>query len=161
MRCPYCSDEQTKVVDSRLARDGVEIRRRRECLECGRRFTTRERLEEVLPKIVKRDERREEYDRRKLLVSMEKACAKRPVSIDALERMADRLEKRLQESGEAELGSRLVGSWILEQLAAVDVMAAARFASVFESFESADDYVAFFDAMEQLRRGSSGPERAS
>ncbi|MEB2325123.1 MAG: ATP cone domain-containing protein, partial [Sorangiineae bacterium] len=105
MRCPYCGDDANRVVDSRLGRDEAEIRRRRECLECGRRFTTRERVEDVLPKLVKRDERREDFDRRKLLASVEKACAKRPVSIDALERLADRIEKRLQETGRAEVAS--------------------------------------------------------
>jgi transcriptional repressor NrdR len=131
-------------VDSRLGRDEAEIRRRRECLECGRRFTTRERVEEVLPKIVKRDERREDFDRRKLLVSIEKACAKRPVSIDALERLADRIEKRLQETGQTELSSERIGEWVLEELVAVDLMSAARFASVFRGFETASDYVEFF-----------------
>lgn len=146
MRCPYCGDDSNRVVDSRLGRDEAEIRRRRECLECGRRFTTRERVEDVLPKLVKRDERREDFDRRKLLASVEKACAKRPVSIDALERLADRIEKRLQETGQAEVASERVGEWTLEELCGVDLMSAARFASVFRGFESAEDYVDFFAA---------------
>ena len=146
MRCPYCGDDSNRVVDSRLGRDEAEIRRRRECLECGRRFTTRERVEDVLPKLVKRDERREDFDRRKLLASVEKACAKRPVSIDALERLADRIEKRLQETGQAEVASERVGEWTLEELCGVDLMSAARFASVFRGFDSADDYVDFFAA---------------
>lgn len=146
MRCPYCGDDSNRVVDSRLGRDEAEIRRRRECLECGRRFTTRERVEDVLPKLVKRDERREDFDRRKLLGSVEKACAKRPVSIDALERLADRIEKRLQETGQAEVASERVGEWTLEELCTVDLMSAARFASVFRGFDSADDYVDFFAA---------------
>lgn len=151
MRCPFCGDDANRVVDSRLGRDEAEIRRRRECLECGRRFTTRERVEDVLPKIVKRDERREDFDRRKLLVSIEKACAKRPVPIDALERLCDRIEKRLQESGGSEVPSERVGEWALEELIGVDTMAAARFASVFRAFESAADYVAFFAAAEARR----------
>jgi len=146
MRCPYCGDDSNRVVDSRLGRDEAEIRRRRECLECGRRFTTRERVEDVLPKLVKRDERREDFDRRKLLASVEKACAKRPVSIDALERLADRIEKRLQETGQAEVASERVGEWTLDELCGVDLMSAARFASVFRGFDSADDYVEFFAA---------------
>jgi transcriptional repressor NrdR len=146
MRCPYCGDDSNRVVDSRLGRDEAEIRRRRECLECGRRFTTRERVEDVLPKLVKRDERREDFDRRKLLASVEKACAKRPVPIDALERLADRIEKRLQETGQAEVPSERVGEWTLEELCGVDLMSAARFASVFRGFDSADDYVDFFAA---------------
>lgn len=144
MRCPYCADDVNRVVDSRLGRDDTEIRRRRECLECGRRFTTRERVEDVLPKLVKRDERREDFDRRKLLASTEKACAKRPVSIDALERLCDRIEKRMQEAGQTELTSAAIGAWVLEELIQIDIMAAARFASVFRSFESAEDYAEFF-----------------
>ncbi|MDJ0867479.1 MAG: transcriptional regulator NrdR [Myxococcota bacterium] len=163
MRCPYCGDTANRVVDSRLGREETEIRRRRECQECGRRFTTRERVEEVLPKVVKRDERREEYDRRKLLASIEKACAKRPVSVDALERLADRVEKRLQESGETELRSREMGEWVLEELCGVDAMAAARFASVFRGFQSAGDYVAFFSSLDaHLAATESGePEPAA
>ncbi len=148
MRCPFCGDTTNRVMDSRLARDETEIRRRRECQECGRRFTTRERLEAMLPKVVKRDERREEWSRAKLLTSLEKACAKRPVSIDALERLADRLEKRTQEFGETEVSSRQLGEWILEELGGVDAMAGARFASVFRRFESLSDYRAFFEALE-------------
>ena len=143
------------MVDSRLGRDEAEIRRRRECLECGRRFTTRERVEDVLPKIVKRDERREDFDRRKLLASVERACVKRPVSIDALERLADRVEKRLQETGQTEVASEQMGEWILTDLAAVDLLSAARFASVFRSFESADDYVAFFQSARAHRYGAA------
>jgi transcriptional repressor NrdR len=148
VRCPYCGDDSNRVVDSRLGRDEAEIRRRRECLECGRRFTTRERVEDVLPKIVKRDERREDFDRRKLLASIEKACAKRPVSIDALERLCDRVEKRLQEGGATEVPSERVGEWVLEELCGVDLMSAARFASVFRGFERAADYVEFFATAE-------------
>ena len=146
MRCPYCGDDANRVVDSRLGRDETEIRRRRECLECARRFTTRERVEDVLPRLVKRDERREDFDRRKLLASIEKACAKRPVSIDALERLCDRIEKRMQEAGQTELASAAVGAWVLEELIQIDIMAAARFASVFRGFENAEDYVEFFAA---------------
>jgi len=100
VRCPYCSDETNRVIDSRLGREGAEIRRRRECLECGRRFTTRERVEEVLPKVVKRDERREEFSREKLLSGVRRACDKRPVSADDLERLVDRVERVVQERGE-------------------------------------------------------------
>lgn len=144
MRCPYCTDDSNRVIDSRLSRDDTEIRRRRECQECGKRFTTRERVEDVLPRIVKRDERREDFDRRKLLASLEKACAKRPVSVEALERLADRVEKRLQESGESEVRSDRLGEWVLDDLVQIDTLAAARFASVFQDFQNAEDYAAFF-----------------
>lgn len=144
MRCPYCADEANRVIDSRLGKDGLEIRRRRECLECGRRFTTRERVEEVLPKVVKRDERREDFDRAKLLAGIQRACEKRPISVLAIERLLDRIEKRLQESGEREVPSRYLGERVLEELTRVDSMAAARFASVFDAFEKAEDYARFF-----------------
>ena len=147
MRCPFCGHADNKVIDSRLGREGGEIRRRRECLECQRRFTTRERVEEVLPKIVKRDERREEYDRDKLEASVAKACAKRPVESEGLERLVERIERRLQESGAAEISSRFVGEWVLEELVVLDPIAAARFASVFHAFESAEDYARFFASL--------------
>lgn len=152
MRCPYCATEDNRVIDSRLGRDGEEIRRRRECHECERRFTTRERVEYVLPKIIKRDERREEFSRAKLTASLQKACAKRPVSVDAIGRIADRVERRLQDSGESELTSRQVGDRVMEELVALDAMAAVRFASVYQRFDSAEDYDAFFAKLEVLRR---------
>ncbi len=156
MRCPYCSDEANRVIDSRLGRDGNEIRRRRECLECGRRFTTRERIDEVLPKIVKRDERREGFQRIKLLHAVEKACEKRPVSADALERLVDRVERTVQEFGEKEVSSALIGEWMMEELITLDTLAAARFASVFRNFQGAKDYEAFFNSARVAKRDSDG-----
>ena len=137
------------MIDSRLGRDGSEIRRRRECLECGRRFTTRERVEEVLPKVVKRDERREEFWRDKILVAVRKACEKRPVSADALDRLVDRVERSAQELGEKEISTRAIGERVLAELVELDTLAAARFASVFRNFENADDYAAFFHDLEK------------
>jgi transcriptional repressor NrdR len=135
------------VIDSRLGRDGAEIRRRRECVECNRRFTTRERVDEVLPKIVKRDERREPFSREKLLTALEKACHKRPVSADALERAVDRVERTLQELGEKEVTSQYVGGRVMEELVELDALAAARFASVFHNFQGPEDYEAFFESL--------------
>ncbi len=148
MRCPNCGDDGNRVVDTRLARDGEEIRRRRECDECGRRFTTRERLERTMPRVIKRDERREDFDRRKLLTSIEAACVKRPVSADAVERALDRIEKGIQESGEKEVMSADVGERTMRELVALDHLAAVRFASVFRSFQSGEDYTAFFQDLE-------------
>jgi transcriptional repressor NrdR len=158
VRCPYCGTEDNRVIDSRLGRDGEEIRRRRECLECERRFTTRERVEYVLPKIIKRDERREEFSREKLTASLQKACAKRPVSVDAIGRIADRVERRLQDTGESELTSRQVGDRVMEELVALDPMAAVRFASVYQRFDGPDDYEAFFAKLEVLRRRTPSDE---
>jgi transcriptional repressor NrdR len=144
MRCPFCGDETNKVIDSRLARDGEEIRRRRECLECGQRFTTRERHESFMPRIIKQDARREEYSRAKLLGSIERACTKRPVSAEAIDRLVARVERHLQEQGEGEVASSRVGERILAELVELDPIAAVRFASVFLDFESAGDYADFF-----------------
>jgi transcriptional repressor NrdR len=143
VRCPSCGDEANRVIDTRLSRHGEEIRRRRECEECGRRFTTRERIERALPKIIKRDARREDYSRDKLQRGLESACVKRPVSVDDLEQLIDRVERWLQERGDAEVASRDVGERLMDELKALDRLAAIRFASVFQGFESTDDYAAF------------------
>ena len=139
------------MIDSRLGRDGNEIRRRRECIECERRFTTRERVEEVFPKIVKRDERREDYQRQKLLTAVQKACEKRPVSASALDQLVDRVERHVQELGEKEVTSRLVGQRMMEELVGLDHLAAARFASVYLDFQGADDYRRFFESIEHSK----------
>ena len=149
MRCPFCADETNKVVDTRLAREGEEIRRRRECLECGRRFTTRERVEVQIPRLIKRDQRREVYDRQKLLTGIERACQKRPISTERIERIVDRIERRLQELGEKEVPSRYVGEKTMDELTAVDPLAAVRFASVFRDFQNTEEYAAFVEALEE------------
>jgi transcriptional repressor NrdR len=158
VQCPYCGDDGNRVIDSRLARDGSEIRRRRECDECGRRFTTRERVEEVMPRVIKRDERREEYDRRKLLRGIEHACVKRPVSTEAVERLVDRVERGLQEIGEREVTSDYIGRRALEELSAIDVLAAVRFASVFLDFSRPSDYEAFFSQLPEEARSEEREE---
>ncbi len=152
MRCPSCGEPDNRVIDSRLVRDGSEIRRRRECLECGRRFTTRERLDEAFPKLVKKDERREDYDPSKLMASLQKACQKRPVKQEGLERVVDRLEKRMLEQGEKELPTAVLGEWALGELVALDPVAAARFASVFRDFQGPQDYARFFASLARTGR---------
>jgi transcriptional repressor NrdR len=153
MRCPYCSDEGSRVIDSRLAREGDEIRRRRECVECGRRFTTRERVDGVLPKVFKRDERREDFRRDKLIAAIQNACAKRPVSTNAIERLVDRVERGLQELGEKEVPSATIGERVMEELRVLDSLAAARFASVFRDFQTGEDYERFFASIEDSKTG--------
>lgn len=154
MRCPYCADENSRVIDSRLARDGAEIRRRRECVECTRRFTTRERLDDVMPKVAKRDERREDFQREKIVAAVQKACQKRPVSADAIEKLVDRVERYVQELGEKEVASHLVGERVMQELSMTDPLGAARFASVFRDFQNEDDYRRFFETVR------SDPDRA-
>ena len=161
MQCPYCADDGNRVVDSRLARDGAEIRRRRECDECGRRFTTRERVEEVLPRVIKLDERREEYDRHKLLRGVEHACVKRPVSTEAVERLVDRVERALQETGQREVTSEHIGRRALEELSEIDALAAVRFASVFRNFSSPRDYEDFFAEMSATEKIDAEGEDAA
>lgn len=161
MQCPFCTDDGNRVIDSRLARDGSEIRRRRECDECGRRFTTRERIEETIPRIIKHDERREEYDRHKLLRGIEHACVKRPVSTEAVERLVDRVERALHDSGEREVTSEHIGRRVLGELSAIDPLAAVRFASVFRDFSSPSDYEAFFAEIEADSSDAASGEGAA
>lgn len=128
-------------MDSRLARDGEVIRRRRHCAACGRRFTTYERVEEVLPVVVKKDGRREGYDRSKLVAGLKKACEKRPVSTEAIESVADRVERQLQERGEPEVSSQVIGEAVMRELRALDKVAYVRFASVYRSFRDLDEFM--------------------
>ncbi len=145
MKCPFCIELDNKVIDSRLSKDGMVIRRRRECIECGRRFTTYERIEEVLPLVIKKDGRREPFDRMKIIIGLKKACEKRPISITTLEKVAEKIEAGVQESGDKEISSELVGSAIMEELFHLDHVAYVRFASVYRSFKDATQF------MEELR----------
>jgi transcriptional repressor NrdR len=141
MKCPFCRDLENKVIDSRLSKEGDIIRRRRECLRCERRFTTYERVEEMLPMIVKKDGRREVYDRMKVIAGLKKACEKRPVSMEAIELNADRIERMLQERGEKEVSSSVIGESIMRALYDLDKVAYVRFASVYRSFEDVNEFM--------------------
>jgi transcriptional repressor NrdR len=139
MRCPFCSAPEDKVVDTRPSEDEQIIRRRRECASCGKRFTTYERVEELLPTVVKKDSRREPYDRAKLLAGVTKACEKRPVPVDALEKMADSIERSLRETGEKEIASSQLGDAVLKHLRQIDDVAYLRFATVYMHFKDANE----------------------
>ncbi len=141
MKCPFCDKLEDKVIDSRTAREGEVIRRRRECLGCKRRFTTYERIEENLPMVVKKDNRREPFDRAKILAGLKKACEKRPVSIGALGAATDRIEKRIQDRGETEVASRAVGEEVMRALQELDPVAYVRFASVYREFKDIDQFM--------------------
>jgi transcriptional repressor NrdR len=141
LRCPFCRERDNKVVDSRLSREGDAIRRRRVCLACDRRFTTHERVEETLPKVVKKDGRREPFERAKILAGLTKACEKRPVSVEAIERVADRIERLVQETGDGEVASSRVGEAVMEELYHLDKVAYVRFASVYRSFRDLDEFL--------------------
>ncbi|MCP3177842.1 MAG: transcriptional regulator NrdR [Desulfuromonadales bacterium] len=142
MKCPFCSFEDTKVIDSRLGKEGNNIRRRRECIDCGRRFTTYERVEEILPLVVKKDGRREPFDRLKIIAGMQRACEKRPVSIATIEKLVDQLEISLQESGEKEIDASRIGEGVMEALRNVDEVAYVRFASVYRQFKDINEFMA-------------------
>jgi transcriptional repressor NrdR len=141
VKCPFCDKLEDKVIDSRTAREGEVIRRRRECLGCKRRFTTYERIEENLPMVVKKDNRREPFDRAKILAGLKKACEKRPVSIGALGAATDRIEKRVQDLGETEVPSRAVGEEVMRALQELDPVAYVRFASVYREFKDIDQFM--------------------
>jgi transcriptional repressor NrdR len=140
MRCPFCGEREDKVIDSRVSREGDVIRRRRECVACERRFTTYERVEEVLPQVVKKDGRREPFDRLKIMSGLKRACEKRPIATDALERVADGIEARLQEEGRKEVPSREIGEAVMEALRELDAVAYVRFASVYRDFRGVDEF---------------------
>jgi transcriptional repressor NrdR len=130
-----------RVIDSRLSKDGDLIRRRRECSHCQRRFTTYERVEETLPLVIKKDGRRELFDRGKILTGLQKACEKRPISVTVLEKLIERIEQRLQESGEREVLSREIGEQIMLELQNLDEIAYVRFASVYRSFKDVNEFM--------------------
>lgn len=141
MRCLFCHHLENKVVDSRLTKEGRTIRRRRECLGCGRRFTTYEQIEEVLPCIVKKDGRREAFGRHKILQGLKKACEKRAISIDLLESVADRIEKKIQDMGKTEVPSQIVGEEVMRELHVLDQVAYVRFASVYREFQDLGEFM--------------------
>jgi transcriptional repressor NrdR len=141
MRCPYCSSLENKVVDSRLGKEGEAIRRRRECLKCEGRFTTYERVEEMLPLVIKKDGRREPFDRLKILNGLKKACEKRPVGVESLEKTVSDIEKSLQDKGLKEIPSTVIGEEVMERLHKLDEVAYVRFASVYRSFRDINEFM--------------------
>ncbi|HEY5649373.1 MAG TPA: transcriptional regulator NrdR [Nitrospiria bacterium] len=141
MHCAYCDSLDNKVVDSRLSQEGAVIRRRRECITCHRRFTTYERIEETLPMVVKKDGRREQLDRGKVLAGLKKACEKRPISVDTLEVLATKIEKYFQESGTNEIPSQSIGEMVMLELFKLDQVAYVRFASVYREFKDINQFM--------------------
>lgn len=147
MKCPYCTKIDNKVIDSRLSKDGRTIRRRRECLDCCRRFTTYEKLEEVLPMVIKKDGRREPFNSAKIREGIQKACQKRPVSITKIEEFVDNLELYFQELGRKEIESKEVGEKVINNLKEWDEVAYVRFASVYRQFR---DISEFMEELEEI-----------
>src|SRR3954468_7749291 len=140
MKCPYCGHLGDKVVDSRESKEGEVIRRRRECLECGRRFTSYERIDEIPYMVVKKDGRRERFERQKLVGGLLKACEKRPVRVAALEAIADKVESTLQDKPEREISTDDIGSYVMQELKRLDKVAFVRFASVYRNFRDIDEF---------------------
>ena len=156
MHCPFCGHEETKVIDSRLAGDGRQVRRRRECLDCSERFTTFESPELVMPRLVKRDNTREPFDEVKLRNGIIRALEKRPVSSETIEEIVSRIIHRLQTEGEQEVPARIVGEMVMEALQAVDEVAYVRFASVYRSFQ---DVTEFQEEIQRLQEMSGDTSR--
>ncbi len=141
MKCPFCGEVNNKVIDSRLSKDNHVIRRRRECIECSRRFTTYEHIEEIPIMIIKKDGRREEFKRDKVRSGIHMACQKREISMNVIEDFVDSLERDLRETGEKEIASRIVGEKIMTKLNELDEVAYVRFASVYREFKHVNDFV--------------------
>jgi len=151
MKCPYCGHKDDKVLDSRSIREGEGIRRRRECLACGRRFTTYEQIEEMRLMVVKKDERREPFDRSKILKGMVTACEKRPVSVAQLEAAVDEIERALYNRGDKEVRSAEIGDMVIEKLRRLDRVAYVRFASVYRQFEDVTQFKELVDVLDRDR----------
>lgn len=152
MKCPYCSTLDNKVIDSRLSKDGRTIRRRRECLKCERRFTTYERLDELLPMVVKSDGRREPFSRDKIIEGIKKSCQKRPVSVTKIEEFVDSLEVYFQELGKKEIDSKEIGERVIQSLKDWDEVAYVRFASVYRQFKDINEFMAELEDILKARK---------
>ncbi|MFQ5587163.1 MAG: transcriptional regulator NrdR [Thermodesulfobacteriota bacterium] len=153
MKCPYCSHLEDKVIDSRLSQDGDVTRRRRECIQCGKRYTTYERVEESTPLVIKKDGSREPFDRTKILNGILKACEKRPVGIEAIESAVDRLERSFLDAGEREVGSSVIGEAIMEELKGLDEVAYVRFASVYREFRDINEFMSELKDLLDIKKG--------
>ena len=156
MRCPFCGGMDTRVIDSRLAGEGSQVRRRRECTGCGDRFTTYEAAELLMPHIVKTDGTREPFDEQKLLTGVLRALEKRPVDTESVDAAISHIQHRLQSCGEREIPSRQLGEWVMEELRSLDQVAYVRFASVYRSFQEVSE---FRDEIERLEKGPTPEEQ--
>lgn len=151
MKCPFCAELDNKVIDSRLSKDGLSIRRRRECLDCQRRFTTYERVEEVQPLVIKKDGRREPFDRDKIRTGLLKATQKRPISVELIDGFIDQMEREFQETNQKEIIASDIGEMVMKKLHELDEVAYVRFASVYRQFKDLDDFVRELKELLQAR----------
>lgn len=155
MKCPLCGKAESRVIDSRACRDGSAIRRRRECLACEGRFTTYEFVEKVLPVVIKKDGRREPFDRAKILTGIKKACEKRPISIDTIESIVESIEQACQNSYGREIPSSVIGEKIMEELQKLDGVAYVRFASVYREFRDVSEFLKELKTFMSTNKASS------
>jgi transcriptional repressor NrdR len=160
MKCPVCGHIDDRVIDSRLGKENTVIRRRRECLQCNKRFTTYERIEDVLPLVIKKDERREPFDRRKIIEGMRRACQKRPIRTEDIEAVAESIEQELMESPEKEIESSKIGRRVMNALQDMDHVAYVRFASVYRSFATIEEFIKEIDELQASKedRDEQRPE---
>ena len=158
MRCPFCEFHDSKVVDSRAAEEGNSIRRRRECLQCAKRFTTYEMVEDLPLRVIKKDGRRMAFDRSKILNGLMKACEKRPIALDVLEETADKVEKELRNSMEREIPSRVIGEVLMKYLKNLDHVAYVRFASVYREFTDIDNFMQELEALKDNTSNKAKPD---
>lgn len=147
MKCPFCGELKDRVVDSRESRDGLAVRRRRECLSCGRRFTSYEEIEDIPYMVVKNDGSREDFDRKKLLAGLHRACQKRPITVTELQEIVETVEQKLHEQEDREISTKAIGAMIMRRLKKLDQVAYVRFASVYRKFEDVD---AFMEELQKL-----------
>jgi len=169
MNCPYCGYKEDKVVDSRATAENSAIRRRRECLKCGRRFTTYEYIEDISLMVIKKDGRREPFDRKKVLAGITKACEKRPISVDKMEDMVISIERAIQKKSDREVSSRLIGELVMEKLKVFDDVAYVRFASVYRQFQDVSEFMRALNEIlqrekirtDKLKSGSKMRQRSS
>lgn len=141
MKCPFCGNLEDKVIDSRTSREGNAIRRRRECLKCAKRFTSYERVDDIVPLVVKKDGRREQFEREKIIIGLKKACEKRPISVETLEGITDAIEKKLIGLGVKEISSKKIGEEVVNALRDLDKVAYVRFASVYREFKDINEFM--------------------
>ena len=158
MKCPFCEFHDSKVIDSRAAEEGNSIRRRRECLQCAKRFTTYEMVEDLPLRVVNKDGRRMAFDRSKILNGLMKACEKRPISLEVLEETADKVEKELRNSMEREIPSRLIGEVLMKHLKNLDHVAYVRFASVYREFTDIDNFMQELEALKDTAANNKKSE---
>jgi len=157
MRCPFCKQDNDKVIDSRSSNEGAVVRRRRECVACERRYTTYERVEEAPFRVIKKDGSRAPFDRKKIMHGMERACEKRPVPASDIEAMTDRVEARVKEMFDTEVSSKVIGSLVMEELKRKDAVAYVRFASVYREFKDVNEFMQELESVKTHASNGSEP----